>query len=90
MQIKKIHYYNVFEKQFESLPVHIKTKVIKKEILFKENPFHPSLNLHKLKGRLAGHWSIYIDMKYRLIFRIIDNENILFHSIGTHAIYNDF
>ncbi|MFA6305479.1 MAG: type II toxin-antitoxin system mRNA interferase toxin, RelE/StbE family [Candidatus Gracilibacteria bacterium] len=88
MQIKKIHYYEVFEKQFESLPAQIKTKAVKKELLLRENPFHPSLRLHKLKGRLDGHWSIYIDMKYRLIFRIIDKETVLFHSIGTHAIYD--
>ncbi|MDP2642753.1 MAG: type II toxin-antitoxin system mRNA interferase toxin, RelE/StbE family [Candidatus Peregrinibacteria bacterium] len=90
MRIRKIHYYDIFAKQFDSLPVEIKRKVVKQELLLKENPFHPSLRLHKLRGRLDGFWSISIDMKYRLIFSIIDKETVLFHSVGVHAIYEDF
>lgn len=40
-----------------------------------ENPFHPSLRLHKLKGGLADYYSISINIEYRIImeFAIIDN-----------------
>lgn len=29
----------------------------------------PGLRLHRLKGELAGHWSISINMQYRIVFR---------------------
>jgi addiction module RelE/StbE family toxin len=87
MQIKEIHYNNEFAKQFSNLPKNIQKKACEKESIFKKNLFHPSLRLHKLKGKLEGLWSISIDMKYRIIFKPLDDGIILFISIGMHAIY---
>lgn len=87
MQIKEIHYNDEFAKQFANLPKTVQKKACKKEYLFRENPFHPSLKLHKLKGKLDSLWSISIDMKYRIIFKPLENGVILFISIGAHAIY---
>ncbi|MBU0981815.1 type II toxin-antitoxin system RelE/ParE family toxin [Patescibacteria group bacterium] len=88
MQVKEIHYNETFEAQFLNLPKSIWKKACKCERLFRENSFHPSLRLHKLRGKLDGLWSISIDMKYRLIFKPLDDGVILFVSIGLHAIYN--
>lgn len=88
MQIKEIHYNEDFKKEFQKLPKQIQQKACKAETLFRENSFHPSLRLHKLKGKLDGLWSISIDMKYRIIFKPLENGVILFISIGAHAIYN--
>lgn len=87
MQIKEIHYNEDFRKQFLNLPIIIQKKACEKEKLFRKNPFHPSLRLHKLKGKLDGLWSISVDMKYRIIFKPLENGVILFVSIGMHAIY---
>ncbi|HBB03219.1 MAG: plasmid stabilization system protein [Candidatus Peregrinibacteria bacterium GW2011_GWF2_38_29] len=87
MQIKEIHYNSEFVKQFSSLPKNIQKKAYEKEALFRKNLFHPSLRLHKLKGKLQGLWSISIDMKYRIIFKPLENGVILFISVGVHAIY---
>ncbi|NIA01890.1 MAG: type II toxin-antitoxin system mRNA interferase toxin, RelE/StbE family [Nitrospirae bacterium] len=89
MKIKEIHYNEEFETQFLNLPKLIQKKACKKEQLFKENPFHPSLRLHKLRGKLEGLWSISIDRKYRLIFKTLENGVTLFISIGSHAIYEE-
>ena len=88
MQVKEIHYNDDFKEQFLSLPKLIQKKACKSEQFFRKNPFHPSLRLHKLKGKLDGLWSISIDMKYRIIFKPLDNGVILFLSIGLHAIYD--
>ncbi|MFA6991942.1 MAG: type II toxin-antitoxin system mRNA interferase toxin, RelE/StbE family [Candidatus Gracilibacteria bacterium] len=88
MQVKEIHYNEEFKKRFLSLPRVIQKKTCKAEILFKQNPFYPSLRLHKLKGKLEGLWSISIDKKYRLIFKSMDDGVVLFISIGLHAIYD--
>ncbi len=88
MQVKEIHYNDDFEKQFVSLPKSVQKKACKCEQLFRENSFHPSLRLHKLKGKLDGLWSISVDMKYRIIFKPMDDGVILFVSVGLHAIYD--
>lgn len=87
MQVKVIHFNEEFKNQFKNLSKNIQKKACKCEILFRKNPFHPSLRLHKLKGKLDGLWSISIDMKYRIIFKSMPDGVILFISIGLHSIY---
>ena len=89
MQVKSIHYNKRFEDQFRALPLNIKKKALKAERFFRENPFHPSLRLHKLQGNLKELWSISLDRKYRIIFRALENGVVLFISVGVHAIYED-
>lgn len=87
MIVKAIHYDEKFEKEFLALPRKIQRKAIKAEKFFFKNPFHPSLRLHKLEGRLKGAWSISLDKKYRIIFSVMEDGVILFASVGLHAIY---
>lgn len=87
MKIKAIHYTREFEKQFRELPKEIQRKACIKEQIFRVNPFHPSLRLHKLSGKLKRLWSISIDMKYRIIFEPLNDGVILFISAGLHSIY---
>jgi toxin HigB-1 len=87
MQVTMIHYNQDFAKQFRALPKLIQKKAVKAETLFRENPFHSSLHLHELEGKLRGLWSISIDMKYRIILKPLEDGVILFVSIGVHAIY---
>lgn len=89
MKISEIHYNKEFIEQFAVLPEYIKKKARKAECLFRENPFHPSIRLHKLGGKLKNFWSISLDMKYRIIFKTMDDGIILFISVGTHAIYEN-
>ncbi|NEP55455.1 MAG: type II toxin-antitoxin system mRNA interferase toxin, RelE/StbE family [Symploca sp. SIO2G7] len=54
-----------------------------------EDPFHPSLHTHKLKGDLSNTWSCSIDYSYRILFEFIDNpeeqeEAILLLNLGSH------
>lgn len=88
MKVRRIIFIGDFEDQSRSLPDRIRRKAEKARRLFIENPFHPSLRLHKLSGRMDGHWSISVDRRYRIIFMPIENGNMLFISIGTHAIYD--
>jgi addiction module RelE/StbE family toxin len=87
MRIKRIYISKDFKKQLITLPKHIQKKAVKSEILFRENPLHPSLRLHKLNGKMNMLWSISIDKSYRIIFEILDNGDILFMNIGRHSIY---
>ena len=88
MTIKNIIYSPDFLKDIESLPQEIINLAFKKEQIFKKNPFHSSLRPHPLKGKLRGLWSISVNMHYRVIFQLED-DNVLFISIGKHDIYKN-
>jgi mRNA-degrading endonuclease YafQ of YafQ-DinJ toxin-antitoxin module len=76
--------------------VRLATKFIKKhpEIisqyektlkLLELNPKHPSLRLHKLKGKLSEIYSVSINISYRItITFIIENNVIIPINIGSH------
>lgn len=59
-------------------------KKIQKQLkLFQENPKHPSLRTHKLKGNLSNTWSITIEGNTRMIYSLEKND-VLFFLIGSH------
>lgn len=87
MIINKILYSKKFVKELKNLPENILNIAIKKEIIFKDNPLHPSLRLHELHGKFKGVWSISITSGYRIIFERMENGDILFISIGKHDLY---
>lgn len=68
-KISKSHSTPYFEKKFKKLSKDVQKIVVRKIFLFENNPFHPGLNTHKLKGELAGYWSFYVTReKYRVLF----------------------
>lgn len=53
--------------------------------LLEINPYHPSLRLHKLKGKLSEIYSVSINISYRItIDFIIENDEIVPINVGTH------
>ena len=49
------------------------------------NPYHPSLRLHGLSGRLKGLSAVSINMSYRIVIKlIIKDDEIIFVDIGDH------
>ncbi|MFA9373208.1 MAG: type II toxin-antitoxin system YafQ family toxin [Poseidonibacter sp.] len=53
--------------------------------ILEQDPYHPSLRLHKLKGKLNDFHSISINMEYRVIIDfIIKDDEIIPIDIGTY------
>ena len=53
--------------------------------LLEVNPFHTSLRLHKLKGRLSSLYSVSINISYRIcIDFVIEEDKIILIDIGKH------
>ncbi len=53
------------------------------------DPFHPSLESHKLKGELAGTWACSVEYDLRILFEFGQNpesgeQEILLLAFGTH------
>lgn len=88
MKVYKIMYDEGFLKQALALPVEIQQHLEKTRLLLLDNPLHPSLRLHKLKGSLKNYWSVSVTMKYRIIFRLMPDGVVFFTSVGTHRMYS--
>jgi mRNA-degrading endonuclease YafQ of YafQ-DinJ toxin-antitoxin module len=57
--------------------------------LLEANPFHPSLRLHPLRGKLEGLHSVSINLSYRITLELlIQDEQIIPVNVGDHdAVY---
>ena len=54
--------------------------------LLEINPFHPSLRLHPLKGKLAGLHAVSINISYRITLELIIREKeIVLVNVDTHG-----
>ena len=54
-------------------------------LLLELDPFHPSLRLHQLEGRLKGLSSVSINISYRIVIEFeIRDEEILLVNVGSH------
>ena len=53
--------------------------------LLSYNPFHPSLRIHALSGKLTGLHSVSINLSYRITLEIMLTENeIILVNVGSH------
>lgn len=60
-------------------------RYIKTIELLEVDPFHSSLRLHKLQGKLRVYHSVSINMKYRVVIDfIIKDKEIIPVDIGAH------
>lgn len=82
-----IVYASKFQREYKKLPDKIKSVAEQNEQIFRDNPFNPALDTHKLHGRLKDFWSFSIGYKYRIIFEFANKETVYFHSTGNHDIY---
>ena len=72
-------------KRFLKKHPEVLERYAKAMVLLERDPWHPSLRLHKLKGRLREYHSISITLSYRvMIDLVIEDENIIPLDIGTH------
>jgi mRNA-degrading endonuclease RelE of RelBE toxin-antitoxin system len=81
---KKLRILDTFKKDYKKLPPEIKDKVDRQLQFLIENPNHPSLNLHQIRGT-KGIWEGYVDYHYRFTFEIEEKFYVL-RKVGTHDI----
>ncbi len=77
-----------YEKQFAKFKKQhpeLKNQYVKTIELLEQNPYHPSLRLHKLQGNLQEFYSVSLNMKFRILLDfIIQDEKIILLNIGSH------
>ena len=52
--------------------------------LFSKNPFDPRLRTHKLTGKLEGLWAFSVSYDCRVVFKFINEDEVLLVDIGGH------
>jgi len=85
--VKKIYYSSRFLRALKDLPPELGPAVVERERVFRKDCFNPKLKTHKLTGKYKEHWSFSINYSYRIIFRFLANNEVLFENVGNHSIY---
>jgi len=63
----------------------LKNQYLKTLQLLELNPYHPSLRLHALEGRLVGLHSVSINTSYRITMEfLIQADEVVPVNVGTH------
>lgn len=57
---------------------------LEKVLLFSQDPHHPSLKFHKLKGELQGVWSFSVEQDIRIIVDMYKADTAILDMIGNH------
>ena len=86
-RIKQVHVAPRFFKSFAKLPPAVQAQAKEKDAWFRTNPFNPRLRTHKLKGPLAGAWAYSVTYRYRVLFRFLTDDEVLYYDVGTHDVY---
>lgn len=72
-------------KKFLKRNSNLEKQYIKTLKLLEKNPLHPSLRLHRLKGRLSMLHSVSINIAYRISIKfIIKKDQIIPIDVGKH------
>jgi len=75
-----------FLKSYVKLPKVIQNKFFERVQLFLDEPQHPLLHIHALKGDLTPLQSMNITGDYRALFTIDTKKKlVIFYKIGTHS-----
>ena len=85
MTLIKNDSYLKYERKFFKKHKNLISKYSKVLKQLEENPFNPSLNTHKLKGKLKDFYSCSLDYEHRIILSIIImDEKVYLIDIGNH------
>ncbi|OGH25049.1 MAG: hypothetical protein A3B47_03065 [Candidatus Levybacteria bacterium RIFCSPLOWO2_01_FULL_39_24] len=87
MRISKIHYTSRFIKDFKKMQKNKQKIAIIREKIFRNNCFDSRLKTHKLTGSLKDYWAFSVTHSERILFRFINEKEVIFYKIGTHEIY---
>lgn len=75
-----------FLKQYKKLPRQTQLQFHKRTALLLEDPLHPQLHTHTLKGKLYPLQSMNVTGNIRALFLVNEKEEkVMFYQIGTHS-----
>ncbi|MGJ3251626.1 MAG: type II toxin-antitoxin system YafQ family toxin [Elainellaceae cyanobacterium] len=90
--MRQVLFASSFKRAFKRLTRRqpsLQTRIEDRLRLLAENPFAPSLQTHRLKGKLSGAWACSVEYDCRIVFNFVENpetgeDDILLIDIGSH------
>ncbi len=82
-----VHYTSRFIKDLKKLSKEKQKLAVKREEIFRKNPFDTRLKTHKLSSSLQGYWAFSLTYSDRVLFRFLTKNEAIFYKIGSHDIY---
>lgn len=82
-----IGYKAAFLRQLKKLPASLQEEANECISLFRQDPKHSSLRVHKLKGPLKGRWSFSVNYEYRIVFVYQQKNTAILLAVGDHDVY---
>ncbi len=70
-------------KQFLKKHPELEKEIEEKLDLLIENPYHPVLKTHRLKGKLKNEFAFHLTYEYRILF-VLEKDKIYLTNIGSH------
>jgi mRNA-degrading endonuclease YafQ of YafQ-DinJ toxin-antitoxin module len=78
--------YDKIEKRFLKRHPDLLERYHKTLALLEQDPFHPSLRVHALEGRLAGLHAVSINLQYRITLELeLREQEIILVGVGSHG-----
>jgi mRNA-degrading endonuclease YafQ of YafQ-DinJ toxin-antitoxin module len=79
-------HYEKIERRFLKAHPDLGERYRKTLTLLEQDPFHPSMRLHPLQGRLAGLHAVSINLQYRITLELeLREREIILVGIGSHG-----
>ncbi len=83
----RIAYSSAFQKVYKKIIKNNAPRQLlfqQKISLFQQDPFHPQLRTHKLKGALKDFYSFSLEYDLRVVFYFISDTEVVLEDIGSH------
>ena len=78
--------YEKIERRFLKRHPDLRERYYKALALLEQDPFHPSLRLHALAGRLAGLHAVAITLQYRITLELeLREREVILVNLGSHG-----
>ena len=78
--------YEKIERRFLKRHLDLRERYQKTLAILEQDPFHPSLRLHALEGRLSGLHAVSINLQYRITLELeLHEQAITLVSVGSHG-----
>lgn len=78
--------YEKIERRFLKRHLDLRERYQKTLAILEQDPFHPSLRLHALAGRLSGLHAVSINLQYRITLELeLHEQAITLVSVGSHG-----
>jgi mRNA-degrading endonuclease YafQ of YafQ-DinJ toxin-antitoxin module len=82
-----IAYSASFVRKFNKLENSLQEDALQRIALFKDKENHKIIDVHKLHGKFKDYFGFSVNYKFRIVFRYVSKNEVLFVDIGGHEIY---